>query len=275
MPAPIFEHTPGMKEFAMEFIDAMIVLAGLGSAVVWIMQPGWLRAWLQKGKKPESPLEIERKVYEDLKAKLAKQQTLTDNVIARVTSASSKLDKRRQELAAIEQEFIEKTKEKADEAFLNEIGARYAKANESIEKQTKVLADLKQLAADQTQTLQEHLQSVQEFEEKFELDQSYADLAEANRFRAEAKEHAKGINGTLTAAGQASRDIQRQLAESEASVELANGSKNEQERAALSQQYNAMTGREALERLASKAAQAKAEVEVTAPAPTNHTSGQA
>lgn len=259
----------------MEFIDAMIVLAGLGSAVVWIMQPGWLRAWLQKGKKPESPLEIERKVYEDLKAKLAKQQTLTDNVIARVTSASSKLDKRRQELAAIEQEFIEKTKEKADEAFLNEIGARYAKANESIEKQTKVLADLKQLAADQTQTLQEHLQSVQEFEEKFELDQSYADLAEANRFRAEAKEHAKGINGTLTAAGQASRDIQRQLAESEASVELANGSKNEQERAALSQQYNAMTGREALERLASKAAQAKAEVEVTAPAPTNHTSGQA
>ena len=241
----------------MALIDIFVVIALFGAIATYIVQPGWLRGWM---KKKEDPIEVERKVYEGLKGQLAEQKERTDNVVAIVQRREVALEEKKRKAAEIEREYLETPKENRDEAFEAEIGEKYARSTQSIREATAALAEARKLADDAKKVLKHTFESVQQFEEKFEHDQGVADLAAAHRFNAEAAEQAKGINSTLTAAGQASRDIAMDLEVGRAATDLAKGSKVEQERAALANGSDADDARAALRKLAENAEEVIVEV---------------
>jgi hypothetical protein len=176
-----------------------------------------------------TPLEREKDEYNQLMAKLPAQRAAVQKVMANSNIAKKDLDAAQKAVADAERDYKEAKGLGASEGALNELAAKFDAAEASVEEQKKVVTEAAAAADEARGALEATTKALSKFSSRIEADGRKTELASALKVSADARQHARDINSQLSKAGEASRQIDKQLEEARAANDLAKGSQTEQE----------------------------------------------
>jgi hypothetical protein len=197
--------------------------------------------------KATTPLEREKDEYNQLMAKLPAQRKAVQSVMATSAVAKKDLDAAVAAVAQAEKDYKDAKGLGASEAALNELAGKYDAAEQSVEAQKKIVEEAAAAATEARGALEATTKALGKFASRIEQDERKTELAAALRVSADARQAANEINSSLSKAGEASRQIDKDLEEARAANDLSKGSQTEQELAALREQAAAKAARERLE----------------------------
>jgi hypothetical protein len=194
-----------------------------------------------------SPLEREKDEYHQLMAKLPGQRKAVQSVMATSAVAKKDLDNALAAVAAAEKDYKDAKALGASEAALNELAGKFDAAEQAVTDQKKVVEEANAAATEARGALESTTKALGKFATRIEGDERKTELAAALRVSADARQAANEINSSLSKAGEASRQIDKDLEEARAGNELSKGSSTEQELAALREKAASKSARERLE----------------------------
>jgi len=236
----------------MFIIDGIIVLAVL-TGIGAVISPKFRQLIRIRGGKAvdsaTSAIEKEQDAFEQLKKKMPAQREMVTKVMAAANMAKSELDRRNVALESVKARFAQARKLGASDNALNELGAQFTSAKTAVDEQQKVLTEAQATADEARHSLDQTIAAMQKFGQKVETDKSKAELAAALRVTAEARQSAADITSALSAAGSASKEVDRQLEEARAANQLSKGTSTDQELSQLDEKAAAASGRAELEAL--------------------------
>jgi len=236
----------------MFIIDGIVVLLVLGAGGA-IFSPKFRQLLRIRGgnaiDSATSAIEKEQDAFEQLKKKLPAQREMVTKVMAASNMAKSELDRRNTALEQVKGQFAQAKKLGASDAALDDLGSKFKTLKDAVDDQQKVLAEAQSTADEARHSLDQTIAAMQKFGQKVETDKSKAELAAALRVTAEARQSAQDITSALSAAGSASKEVDRQLEEARAANQLSKGTSTDQELAKLDEKAAAATGRAELEAL--------------------------
>src|SRR5262249_4496335 len=135
----------------------------------------------------------------------------------------------------------------ASEAALNELATKFAETEAAVEEQKKIVTESNSAADEARNALDATTKALSKFAARIAGDERKTAPAAAPRVSGEARQQAKDIASALSAAGAASRQIDKDLEEARAANELSKGTQTEQELERLREQSAAKAAREKLE----------------------------
>jgi hypothetical protein len=194
-----------------------------------------------------TPLEREKDEYNQLMAKLPAQRAAVQKVMANSNIAKKDLDAATAAVAQAEKDYKEAKGLGASEDALNELAAKYDAAGATVEEQKKVVTEAGAAADEARNALDATTKALAKFSARIEADGRKTELASALKVSADARQQARDINSQLSKAGEASRQIDKQLEEARAANDLAKGSQTEQELQALREKAAANAARAKLD----------------------------
>lgn len=197
--------------------------------------------------KATTALERERDEYDQLVAKLPGQRAAVQKVMGNARIAQKDLDAKVADVARLEREYKEAKGLGASDAALDELATKFAAAEAAVEEQKKVVAEANAAAEEARNALDATVKALGKFAARIEADSRKVELTEALNVAAQARQQARDIASSLSKAGEASRQIDRELEEARAANELAKGTATEQELEALREKAAAKSAREKLE----------------------------
>ena len=192
-------------------------------------------------------LEKEKDEYNELMKKLPGQRAAVQKVMGNASLAKKDLDAKVTAVATAEREYKDAKGLGASEAALDELANKFAAAEAAVEEQKKIVTESNSAADEARNALDATTKALSKFAARIEGDERKTELAAALRVSGEARQQAKDIQSSLSAAGAASRQIDKELEEARAGNELAKGTQTEQELDALREKAAAKAAREKLE----------------------------
>jgi uncharacterized coiled-coil protein SlyX len=191
--------------------------------------------------------ERQKDEYDQLVAKLPVQRAAVQKVMGNARIAQKDLDAKKADMARLEREYKEAKGLGASEAALDELATKFAAAETAVEEQNKVVTEANAAAAEARSALEATTKALGKFASRIEADGRKVELTEALKVSAEARQQARDISSSLTKAGEASRQIDKELEEARAANDLAKGTATEQELEQLREKAAAKSARERLE----------------------------
>jgi translation initiation factor IF-2 len=192
-------------------------------------------------------LEREKDEYDQLVAKLPAQRAAVQKVMGNARIAQKDLDAKVADVARLEREYKEAKSLGASDAALDELATKYSEAEAAVEEQKKIVTEANAAADEARNALDATTKALGKFAARIEADGRKVELTEALKVSAEARQQAKDIASSLSKAGEASRQIDKELEEARAANELAKGTATEQELEQLREKAAAKSAREKLE----------------------------
>jgi hypothetical protein len=169
--------------------------------------------------------------------------------MATSTLADKDLATKQGAVEALKAEYKQAKELNASEGALDELSTRYEAAKQEVVEQAAISKEAHDAATEARATLDQTIAKIRQFGQSVETAEGKAELAKALRTNAEASQLAKDINDRLSQAGQASREVDKDLEEARAANTLSKGSAVDQELANLKGAAAAKSGRAELDEL--------------------------
>jgi len=235
----------------MDPITLLIIIAVLGIGAGLVFSPKFRQLLrIKSGKAIDSAttaLDKEKDEYNELMKKLPGQRAAVQKVMGNASMAKKDLDRAKDAVTTTEREYKEAKGLGASEAALDELANKFAAAEAAAEDQKKIVAEAQSAEAEARSALDATTKALSKFAARIEGDERKTELAAALRVSGEARQQARDIQSSLSTAGAASRQIDKELEEARAGNELAKGTQTEQELDALREKAAAKAAREKLE----------------------------
>jgi len=235
----------------MDPITLIIVLAVVAVGAGLVFSPKFRQLLrIKSGKAIDgatTALDKEKDEYNELMKKLPVQRAAVQKVMGNASLAKKDLEAKVAAVAAAESEYKDAKGMSASEAALDELATKFSAAEAAVEDQKKIVAESNSAADEARNALDATTKALSKFATRIEGDERKTELAAALRVSGEARQQAKDIQSSLSAAGAASRQIDKDLEEARAANELAKGTQTEQELERLREQSAAKSARAKLE----------------------------
>jgi hypothetical protein len=235
----------------MDPITLIIVIAVLAIGAGLVFSPKFRQLFRIKSNQAidgaTTALEKEKDEYNELMKKLPGQRAAVQRVMGNASMAKKDLDAKVAAVTSAEQAYKDAKGLGASEAALNELATKFGEAEAAVEEQKKIVTESNSAADEARNALDVTTKALSKFATRIEGDERKTELAAALRVSGEARQQAKDIASSLSKAGEASRQIDKDLEEARAANELAKGTQTEQELEALREKAAAKAAREKLE----------------------------
>jgi hypothetical protein len=193
-----------------------------------------------------TPLEKEEDEYKRLLALLPEQRDKVTSVMATASQAAGDLKKANQAVEDAEREYNNGEDLKASEATLDALATAWDDAKKNAAELATIATEADAAQDEAVAALEETTRSLEKFSRQLERDKSKVQLAGALRIASQARQQARDMKSALSAASQASRQVDFDLEKARAENKLSKGSDAEQEMEQLKAKSTAMSAREAL-----------------------------
>jgi len=197
--------------------------------------------------KATTPIEREKDQFRQLVAKARDQQAKVANVIASFNSAKKDLDNKKAAVDAVKADYKLAVQAKASEATLNDLAAKHSAAQAAISAQAQIVENLGKAAEEARKALDTTRENLKKLEADIQSDEAKSELAAALRTTGEAIQQAQDVGSTLSQIGEERKKIDDELERARAGVELAKGSKTDQEMAEIRRQAEVEASRKQLD----------------------------
>jgi hypothetical protein len=249
----IFSCSGSKKRKTMNPITLIIILVVVAVLAALKFSPGFRQAlrikWGKQVSASTTAVDKLQDSYKQLVAKLPAERLSVQTVMATSTLADKDLATKQSAVEDLKAEYKQAKGLNASEGALNELSTRYEAAKQAVVEQAAISKEAHDAATEARATLDQTIAKIRQFGQSVETAEGKAELAKALRTNAEASQLAKDINDRLSQAGQASREVDKDLEEARAANTLSKGSEVDQELANLKGAAAAKSGRAELDEL--------------------------
>ena len=233
-------------------LTTIIILAVVAVVVLYFTWPAFRQMLQIKGNKAVSGAttasEKQKHEYQRLTAQLNQQ---LDNVAAAqagATTAEQDVTTAKAEVTKLTNQYKLATQANADEAVLNELASKVARAKTAVTTKEATAAEAAKVAHEAVEALDETREALKDFAGQIQDTEQKEALTRVLNTSAAASQSLRDIKDRLGAAGEASRQADADLAKARAKAGLSKGTATEQAISKIEKDAAAKAAREALDK---------------------------
>lgn len=234
----------------MDPVTLIIILAVVGVVALFIFNPKFRQLLRIKSDKAidgaTSAIEKEEDEYKRLLALLPVQRDKVTSVMATASQAASDLKRANQAVVDAEKEYNDAEDLKASEKALDALATKWEESKAAAASQAEIAKEASDAQDEAVSALDETTKALGKFASQLERDKSKVALAGALRIAGQARQQAADMKSALSAASQASRQVDFELEKARAENKLSKGSDTDREVAELKEKAAAKSAREQL-----------------------------
>jgi len=179
--------------------------------------------------KATTSVEREKDQFQQLLKKARDQQAKVANVMALSNSAQKDLKAKQDAVDSAKRDYKMAVDMKASEETVNNCAAKHAAAKTAVTAQEQVCTELAHAADEARKALETTRENLKKIEADISSDEAKAELTSALKTTGDTLQAAKDMNSNFSAIGEERKKIDQDLERARAGVDLARGSKADQE----------------------------------------------